>query len=84
MESAFPSIVLKSLLVVVAVNDLIDVDYLAYLLRYDSTHRQFQGDVRVENKNLIVSVPSGNLGNITAGIIAKKEIEVFSFENPSR
>ena len=35
---------------VVAVNDLIDVDYLAYLLRYDSTHRQFQGDVRVENK----------------------------------
>ena len=40
---------------VVAVNDLIDVDYLAYLLRYDSTHRQFQGDVRVENKNLIVN-----------------------------
>ena len=34
---------------VVAVNDLIDVNYLAYLLRYDSTHRQFQGDVRVEN-----------------------------------
>jgi glyceraldehyde 3-phosphate dehydrogenase len=40
---------------VVAVNDLIDVDYLAYLLRYDSTHRQFQGDVRVENNNLIVN-----------------------------
>ncbi len=40
---------------VVAVNDLIDVDYLAYLLRYDSTHRQFQGDVRVETKVLIVT-----------------------------
>ena len=40
---------------VVAVNDLIDVNYLAYLLRYDSTHRQFQGDVRVENNNLIVN-----------------------------
>ena len=35
---------------VVAVNDLIDVDYLAYLLRYDSTHRKFPGDVKVENK----------------------------------
>ena len=40
---------------VVAVNDLIDIDYLAYLLRYDSTHMQFQGDVRVENDNLIVN-----------------------------
>ena len=40
---------------IVAVNDLIDVDYLAYLLRYDSTHRKFQGDVRVEDKNLIVN-----------------------------
>ena len=48
---------------VVAVNDLIDVDYLAYLLRYDSTHRQFQGDVRVENKNLFVN---GNPIRITA------------------
>ena len=33
---------------VVAVNDLIDVDYLAYLLRYDSTHRKFPGDVKVD------------------------------------
>ncbi len=40
---------------VVAVNDLIDVDYLAYLLRYDSTHRKFPGDVKVENNNLIVN-----------------------------
>jgi glyceraldehyde 3-phosphate dehydrogenase len=40
---------------VVAVNDLIDVNYLAYLLRYDSTHRKFQGDVKVENNNLIVN-----------------------------
>lgn len=40
---------------VVAVNDLIDVDYLAYLLRYDSTHRKFPGDVKVENNNLVVN-----------------------------
>ena len=40
---------------VVGINDLIEVDYLAYLLRYDSTHRQFQGDIRVENGALVVN-----------------------------
>ena len=40
---------------VVAINDLIDVDYLAYMLRYDSTHGRFQGDVRVENGQLVVN-----------------------------
>ena len=40
---------------VVGINDLIEVDYLAYLLRYDSTHRRFQGEVRVEDGNLIVN-----------------------------
>ena len=32
---------------VVAINDLIDIDYLAYLLRYDSTHRRFPGEIEV-------------------------------------
>ena len=40
---------------VVGINDLIDVDYLAYLLRYDSTHRSFPGDVEVKNNHLIVN-----------------------------
>ena len=40
---------------VVAINDLIDVDYLAYMLRYDSTHGRFQGDVGVENGQLVVN-----------------------------
>jgi glyceraldehyde 3-phosphate dehydrogenase len=40
---------------VVGINDLIDVDYLAYMLRYDSTHGRFQGDVRVENGQLLVN-----------------------------
>jgi glyceraldehyde 3-phosphate dehydrogenase len=40
---------------VVGINDLIDVDYLAYLLRYDSTHRRFPGDVEVNNNHLIVN-----------------------------
>ncbi|TVS07274.1 MAG: type I glyceraldehyde-3-phosphate dehydrogenase [Cyanobium sp. PLM2.Bin73] len=39
---------------VVAINDLIDVDYLAYMLRYDSTHGRFSGDVAVENGQLVV------------------------------
>jgi glyceraldehyde 3-phosphate dehydrogenase len=40
---------------VVGINDLIEVDYLAYMLRYDSTHGRFQGDVRVENGQLVVN-----------------------------
>ena len=40
---------------VVGINDLIDRDYLAYMLRYDSSHGRFQGDVRVENDQLVVN-----------------------------
>ena len=40
---------------VVGINDLIDVEYLSYMLRYDSTHGRFQGDVRVENGQLVVN-----------------------------
>ena len=32
---------------VVGINDLIDVEYLAYMLRYDSTHGRFHGTVEV-------------------------------------
>jgi len=40
---------------VVAINDLIDVEYIAYMLKYDSTHGRFDGDVRVENGQLVVN-----------------------------
>ena len=40
---------------VVAINDLIDVDYMAYMLKYDSTHGRFDGEVSIENGNLIVN-----------------------------
>jgi glyceraldehyde 3-phosphate dehydrogenase len=40
---------------VVGINDLIAVEYLAYMLRYDSTHGRFQGDVAVENGQLVVN-----------------------------
>ncbi|MEM6738117.1 MAG: type I glyceraldehyde-3-phosphate dehydrogenase [Bacteroidota bacterium] len=40
---------------IVGINDLVDVDYLAYMLKYDSTHGRFDGDVDVENGDLIVN-----------------------------
>ncbi|KLV03905.1 glyceraldehyde-3-phosphate dehydrogenase [Photobacterium aquae] len=40
---------------VVGINDLIDVDYMAYMLKYDSTHGRFNGTVEVKDGNLIVN-----------------------------
>ncbi|MBZ9730003.1 type I glyceraldehyde-3-phosphate dehydrogenase [Salegentibacter sp. JZCK2] len=40
---------------VVAINDLLDVDHLAYLLKYDSVHGKFKGDVDVKDGNLVVN-----------------------------
>ncbi len=40
---------------VVAINDLIDVDYMAYMLRYDSTHGRFKGTVEVKDGKLVVN-----------------------------
>lgn len=39
---------------IVGVNDLMEVEHLAYLLKYDSVHGRFKEDVRVENGNLVV------------------------------
>ena len=40
---------------VVGINDLLDADYLAYMLKYDSVHGRFDGDVSVDGNNLIVN-----------------------------
>ena len=40
---------------VVAINDLLDADYLAYMLKYDSVHGNFDGDVSAKGKNLVVN-----------------------------
>ena len=40
---------------VVAINDLLEADYLAYMLKYDSVHGRFDGDVEVKDGNLIVN-----------------------------
>ncbi len=40
---------------VVGINDLLDPDYLAYMLKFDSVHGRFQGDVAVDGNTLVVN-----------------------------
>ncbi len=40
---------------VVAINDLLDIDYIAYQLKYDSTHGIFKGSVEVNNNELFIN-----------------------------
>ncbi len=40
---------------VVGINDLLDAEYLAYMLKYDSVHGRFDGEVGVEGNNLVVN-----------------------------
>ncbi|WP_088323052.1 type I glyceraldehyde-3-phosphate dehydrogenase [Polaribacter tangerinus] len=60
---AFRSSVLRDNVQVVAINDLLDVDYLAYMLKYDSVHGKFDGTVDVKDGKLVVN---GNEIRITA------------------
>ncbi len=47
----------------VAINDLLDVDYMAYMLKFDTAHGKFAGDVKVEDGMLVVN---GNKIRVTA------------------
>lgn len=40
---------------IVAINDLLEPEYLAYMLQYDSVHGRFQGEINVEGNTLIVN-----------------------------
>ena len=53
---------------VVGINDLLDADYLAYMLKYDSVHGQFKGDVKAEGNYLVVD---------------GKKIQVFAEKDPA-
>lgn len=46
---------LKRGLDIVAINDLIEPDYMAYMLKYDSTHGRFDGTIAVKDGNLVVN-----------------------------
>jgi glyceraldehyde 3-phosphate dehydrogenase len=48
---------------IVGINDLIDVEYMAYMLKYDSTHGQFKGSIEVKDGKLVVN---GNAIRVTA------------------
>lgn len=48
---------------IVGINDLIDAEYMAYMLKYDSVHGKFQGEVSVEGNDLIVN---GNRIRVTS------------------
>ncbi|MHB1196935.1 MAG: type I glyceraldehyde-3-phosphate dehydrogenase [Lutibacter sp.] len=52
---AFRVAVARPNIEVVGINDLLDVDHLAYLLKYDSVHGRFDGDVEVKNGHLVVN-----------------------------
>ncbi|SHJ51704.1 glyceraldehyde 3-phosphate dehydrogenase [Tangfeifania diversioriginum] len=51
----FRAAVAKENVEVVGINDLIDVDYIAYMLKYDSTHGRFNGEISVDNGMLVVN-----------------------------
>jgi len=51
----FRQAIAKGTFDVVAINDLLDVDYMAYMLKYDSTHGRFNGTVEVVDGKLIVN-----------------------------
>ena len=40
---------------IVTINDLLEPDYLAYMLKYDSVHGRFKGDVSIDNGMLVVN-----------------------------
>ena len=60
---AFRSAVKRENVQIVAINDLLEVDYLAYMLKYDPVHGAFDGSVEVKDGKLVVN---GNAIRITA------------------
>jgi glyceraldehyde 3-phosphate dehydrogenase len=52
---AFRAAINRKDIEVVGINDIVEPDYMAYMLRYDSTHGKFEGTVEVKDGNLIVN-----------------------------
>ncbi|MBN2813778.1 MAG: type I glyceraldehyde-3-phosphate dehydrogenase [Bacteroidales bacterium] len=60
---AFRASTLRNDIEIVGINDLIDVEYMAYMLRYDTVHGGFKGDIEVKDGKLVVN---GNAIRVTA------------------
>jgi glyceraldehyde 3-phosphate dehydrogenase len=52
---AFRAAVNRKDIEIVGINDIVEPDYMAYMLKYDSTHGRFDGTVEVKDRNLIVN-----------------------------
>ncbi len=59
---------------VVAINDLLDVNHLAYLLKYDSVHGVCKAEIKVSNGNLVVN-------NNEISISAERDPSLINWEN---
>tara|TARA_B100001115_G_C15834856_1_gene417226 strand:+ start:445 stop:1467 length:1023 start_codon:yes stop_codon:yes gene_type:complete len=57
---------------IVAINDIVDIDYILYMLKYDSTHGKFCKEVRIEKKFLIID-------SHKIRVTAKRNIEDISW-----
>ena len=65
----FNAMVERNNIEVVGINDLVNAEYMAYMLKYDSVHGKFPGEVFVEGNDLVVN---------------GKRIRIRFFENFSR
>ena len=52
---AFRAAINRKDIEIVGINDLVEPDYMAYMLKYDSTHGKFEGTVEVKDKHLVVN-----------------------------
>ena len=52
---AFRAAIHRSDIEVVGINDIVEPDYMAYMLKYDSTHGRFNGTVEVKDRHLVVN-----------------------------
>ena len=52
---AFRAAMKRNDIQIVGINDLIDVDYMAYMLKYDTVHGRFDGTVDVKDGKLVVN-----------------------------
>lgn len=65
----FRNAILNPRIEIVAINDVTDIETLAHLLKYDSIHRAFPGDIKIEGKDLIVN---------------EKKIKIVSAKDPAQ
>lgn len=65
----FRNAILNPQIEIIAINDVTDIETLAHLLKYDSIHRAFPGDIKIEGKDLLVN---------------GKKIKIVSAKDPSQ